>query len=113
MIFDSGDFSPLAASKDPDFVSSFPELPPTSRRELLIEQLHIERKICLREIDALRILLRKNGIDDAQVTDWVAQSDSVLDTLLRYGLGKCGKLNQAKLLVLPWSWRRKCRNHFQ
>ncbi len=107
-----GDCLSPPSPEEPDFVSSFPELSPTQRRALLLEQLSIERKACLREISALRNLLQQQGIDDTHITSWLPQSDSILDTLLRYGLGKSGKFSRTRLLYRPWSWRRKCRNHF-
>lgn len=113
MIYHSGDFPAPLSPDEPEFVSFFPELSQKSRRALVMEQLRIERMVCFQEIEALRKLLRQHHIDDSQVAGWQARSDNILDTLLRYGKGELGRRNQDKTLFRPWSWRRRCRNHFE
>ncbi len=79
---------------------------------LLAEQALIERMCCLQEIHALRVLLQENGIDAEHIPDWVQRSDNILDTLLRYKLGKCGQLLKKNMLIMPYSWRRKFRKRY-
>lgn len=86
-----------------------PELTPEDRLNLLAEQARIERLACFQEITALRALLDRHRIGADQVTGWLDRSDSILDTLLRYGEGHYGRINQREPLYLPYSWRRKAR----
>lgn len=76
---------------------------------LWIEQTRIEHLACMSEIEMLRILLKENGIDTTMVESWLDRSDYILDKLLRYKQGKCGKLVEKKLLIMPYRWRRKYR----
>jgi hypothetical protein len=112
MVFYSGDFPHPLSPDEPEFVALFPELSQTSRRALLMEQLTIERQVCLQEIADLRQLLQLNDIDDSVITNWQQRSDTILDRLIRYGKGVCGKHSMERTLFRPWGWRRRCRNHF-
>lgn len=78
---------------------------------LLAEQALIERMSCLQEINALRALLQDNDID-TDIPGWVQRSDNILNTLLRYKLGKCGQLVKKNKLIMPYSWRRKFRKRY-
>lgn len=88
------------------------ELTSKQRLALLAEQALIERMSCLQEIDALHTLLRNNNISTDDIVGWVERSDSILDKLLRYELGKCGKLVRRKIRFMPFSWRRKFRARY-
>lgn len=112
MFYQSGQFQAPLSSDEPEFASYYPELSQCSRRALVLEQLYIERKVCQQEITELRELLRKNNIDDTGVESWEERSDKVLDTLVQQGEGEVGRCNQDGSLLTPWSWRRRCRNHY-
>lgn len=76
---------------------------------LWIEQARIEHLACMSEIEMLRILLKENDIDTTMVESWLDRSDYIMDKLLRYKQGKCGKMVEKNLLIMPYRWRRKYR----
>jgi hypothetical protein len=79
---------------------------------LAIEQIRIERLAFEQEITDLRALLGTHNIDDDSIESAFIRSDKILDTLLRYGQGQCGKLTSQGLHIMPYRWRRKFRNAF-
>ncbi|ENZ7484570.1 hypothetical protein ACG8U7_001649 [Klebsiella aerogenes] len=91
---------------------TYAELSPKQQLALLAEQALIERMSCLQEIDELRRLLDKNNIESGSIAGWIERSDNILDKLLRYKLGKCGKLVKKQNLFMPYGWRRKFRKRF-
>lgn len=78
--------------------------------ELFIEQVVIERKSFMQEVAELRLLLQQNNIDAESIKTGLERSDLVLNKLLRYQQGKCGKLVQKGIHNMPYRWRRKLRN---
>ncbi|MED7793096.1 hypothetical protein TB147_17445 [Klebsiella aerogenes] len=76
---------------------------------LWVEQTRIEHLARMAEIETLRILLKENGVDATMVESWLDRSDRILDKLLRYKQGKCGKMVDKNLLIMPYRWRRKYR----
>ena len=86
-----------------------PELTVNHHFMLWIEQNRIEHLACMSEIEMLRRLLMENGIDTTMVESWLDRSDHILDKLLRYKQGKCGKMMDKKQLIMPYRWRRKYR----
>lgn len=87
-----------------------PELKLNHHIALILEQVRVEHMACLKEIAELRALLEDNHIAHDDVEPWINRSDKVLDTLLRYKLGKSGKLVKEGMLTMPYRWRRKFRN---
>lgn len=102
--------SPYPYGKDIDI---FSELSFEQLLALLAEQALVERLSCLQEIKALRTRLELNNIRCDDIENWVIRSDNILDKLLRYKLGKCGKLVKQKKLITPYSWRRKFRKRYK
>ncbi|MGV0243250.1 hypothetical protein ACVEIO_023970 (plasmid) [Klebsiella aerogenes] len=87
-----------------------PEFTLNDHVELFIEQVVIERKAFMQEISDLRLLLQQNHIDAEAIKTGLERSDLVLDKLLRYQQGKCGKLVKKGIHIMPYRWRRKVRN---
>ncbi|WP_455425495.1 hypothetical protein [Dryocola sp. LX212] len=87
-----------------------PELKLNHHLALILEQVRVERLACFKEIAELRALLDDKHIAHDNVEPWIHRSDKVLDTLLRYKLGKSGKLVKEGMLTMPYRWRRKFRN---
>ncbi|MEL4015254.1 hypothetical protein [Dryocola clanedunensis] len=77
--------------------------------KLIIEQGKIERIALLTEIKDLRDRLSFYGISDNDISSWVENSDDLMDKLLRYELGYCGKLFKSKKFFLPYTFRRRTR----
>lgn len=109
MIYKKDTISKISTNSNANTLDNYSDLTYNQRLALLSEQALIERMTCLQEIKDLRELLDKNNINADNIANWLERSDIILDKLLRYKLGKCGKLVRKQSLSMPYSWRRKFR----